>query len=321
MVSRVVALLGLAAFNRGSHSEAVALLEEAVEGATMTPLLRPDVYIALGRSYQAMARLKDAIRLFERCLKRANSREPADVAIYARYALWLGYALTDAGQLDRARAVVGEAIERSQEAPDQHRQAFLYWSLGRIAAMEGEVAAGLDYMAQAISLLKATENTHELARAHLAYGCMLNLAGRHQEATDPLAYAARLFETGGDSQDLGIVRSEQAKIAMHLNQSKDAKRLALEAIDLLDESPLMQGGALWAYAWARAREDAPDEAAMIYEEAVDHLVDAHELQDAVSACRQWADSLRRAGREKSAFAVLDRAVLLERRAESAQVHS
>src|SRR2546429_2771856 len=113
--------LGLASAQRGNHLEAVERLEAAVaDEAAPPPHLRPDVYTTLGQSYAALGAPDRAVRIFEDCLARVRDAVPEDKTVEIRYATFLSYALTDAGQYERAAEIVREALTSADEQTDPY---------------------------------------------------------------------------------------------------------------------------------------------------------------------------------------------------------
>src|SRR2546426_10834622 len=165
--SRAAIGLGLAAAHRGNHLDAVERLESALEYERVAPHLRPDVYTALAQSYSALGAPDRAARLLEQCLGEVTAATPDDVTLLVRYATFLSYALTDAGDYDRATEVVRGALSRAGDSGDGYTRVRLYWSLARVAAIEGRSAEALAQIRKAIALLEATDDTLTLARGYL----------------------------------------------------------------------------------------------------------------------------------------------------------
>jgi tetratricopeptide (TPR) repeat protein len=305
IVARALAVSGLAAFAAGAHSRSVELLEEARRSSHVTPLVRPDVFKTLGRALALLGRLDESIALFEQCLASVSAAAQTDGAARMRYASCLSAALSDAGRIEEAREALESALE-DETATDVHSQVTAYWSLARLATLEGAPLAGLEYVRRAIGLLRATDDTFDLARAHVAYAQILMLAGRYEEAGKPLRRAERLFELGGNAYQLGLVRTEQAKRAARLGEHDAALAGADEALDYLRESPHEHGGAHWARALALAGLGRGTEAEATFAQAVELLEGAHEDADAAAARHDWAALLTSAGRESAAAAVLER---------------
>ena len=165
--------LGLAAANRGNHLDAVERLEAALEYERVPPQLRPDVYSQLGRSYAALGAADRAARLFEQCLAEVAEATPEDVTLQVRYATYLSYALSDAGDYVRAVDVVRDALSRAGESVDGYSRVRLYWSLARVAAIEGRSAEALTQIRRAMALL-------EVDRQHAAACARISPLGRHR---------------------------------------------------------------------------------------------------------------------------------------------
>src|SRR5438105_4194766 len=160
--------LGLAAAQRGNHLEAVERLEVAVaDEAAPRAHLRPDVYTTLGQSYAALGAPDRAVRIFQECLSHVRAEVPDDKAVHIRYATFLSYALTDQGDFEEAARIVRDALSEADDHTDPYTRVRLYWSLARLNVLNGRAAEALEYIRSAIALLKATDDTMTLARAHL----------------------------------------------------------------------------------------------------------------------------------------------------------
>jgi tetratricopeptide (TPR) repeat protein len=320
--TRARAGLGLVAAQRGDNDEAVRRLEEAVESGLITPSARPDVYTTLGRCYSILGKPARAVELFERCLEELRQDPQENVTARTRFATYLSYALTDLGDLARAEAVVTEAVEDAGDVADPYTQIRLYWSLARLATMQGRPSTALSHLRRAIALLEATEDTVHLARAHLLCAFTLNLNGSPERAIPHLETAERLFGPHPDRDDLVSLRCEQARAAAQLGDADEAVNRGREVLDLLgDENPAEQGNAWWAIAEGLAfREDteAADEA---FRRAAELLSGEGRWREASQACRAWAKMLRKSGRESEALDVLERGADLAARREFNEVHA
>jgi transcriptional regulator with XRE-family HTH domain len=319
LVARAHAVVGLVAAAAGDHNEAIRLLEHAAGHASVSPVLRPDVYAALGRCYAALGRLDEAIGLFEECLTFVTKRAQPDSALRARFATYLSCALTDAGEYGRAHAVLAAELERVRSGRvDRQERVQLYWSLARIAAMEGEAAVALDYVRRAIGLLQVSEDSLELARAHILYAQILILDDRAAEAGADLELAERLLELGHSARDYGLLRAEQAKRAAQLGKPDEAVARAEEALEFFGDSATGRGSALWPLAAGQVALGRHKAGFRNFRRAVAALEAAGEWRDAARAARDWARALRAAGMASEAFEVLERAGELAARAGPAQ---
>src|SRR4029450_5567595 len=90
---------------------------------------------------------------------------PGGVGVRLRLATYLSYALTDLGEFERARSGLEEL---DADAPlAAHAQVTMHWSWARLAYMEGQERAALNEIRRAIILLDHTEDSLQLATAHL----------------------------------------------------------------------------------------------------------------------------------------------------------
>jgi len=306
--------LGLAAARGGRNEEAVEHLERSIRSPRVTPTSHPDVYITLGNTYLDLDRPEQAAELYERCLDELGDPEQDDTSARVRFATHLSYALSNLGRFVEAREVLSDLTSRARAIVDPYARIRLYWSLARLAAMEGHGRMALRHLRRAIALLEATEDTLHLARAHLLSSEILVLDGKADEAAPHLQAAERLFDLGGDARDRGAVRAQQAKRAALLGDAEEATRRATESLELTGDAPL--GSAHFALAQAHALRGEVDEADRTFRTAVELLGRGGDWREAVQACRAWSDVLRNAGRAGEAFEVLEQAADLAEKASA-----
>jgi transcriptional regulator with XRE-family HTH domain len=301
--------LGLAAAHRGSHLEAVERLEAAVaDEAAPAPHHRPDVYTTLGQAYAALGAPDRAVRLFEQCLERVAQAVPEDSAAQIRYATFLSYALADSGDYERAGDVVREALAQADDGVDPYTRVRLYWSLGRLRALEGQSAEALEYIRNAIALLKATDDTLTLARAYLLAAGVELRDKAVSEARRHLELAETLLGATPERLDLGMLRIGQSRLAGLEGNGVVAVEHARDALALLgDFHGDAQGAAVHALAQALALIGDDTGANDAYRRAVDLLTAHGRRVDAGEAALEWATFLRERGREQEAEPILRRA--------------
>jgi tetratricopeptide (TPR) repeat protein len=321
ITARAVAALGVALSATSSYAEAIPLLEEATASSTITPALRPDVYLALARAHSAAGHLAESISVLETSLDFVREQATEHTGAYMRFAVHLSYALTDAGRFKDARAVLEKATREHGEDADRRAQVSNYWTLARIAAMSGETPAALDHMRRAIALLEADEDSLALAKAEGAYGQILVLDGRFKEAQEPLGNCVRALERAGRSDDLGLFVTDQAICAAELGDVDEAERLAGKALGLLEQSPREQGGAVGALALARALKKDATGAEPLFARAVDLLEKDNQFAQAGRLCRAWASLLDDQDRPDEAAKLVARADELEKRVRPHSLHS
>jgi transcriptional regulator with XRE-family HTH domain len=311
--------LGLAAAQRGNHLEAVERLEAAVADEAAPPAyLRPDVYTTLGQSYAALGAPDRAVRIFQECLSNVRAEVPDDKVMHIRYAVFLSYALTDQGDFDEAATVVRDALSEGDDHTDPNTRVRLYWSLARLNVLNGRAAEALEYIRSAIALLKATDDTTTLARAHLlAAGAELRGAAG-AAAKQNLDAAERLLGAHPEPADLGMLLIGQSRLAA-LNADSDGAvdnaRRALAAFG--DFHGAEQGAAVHALARGLAMQGDETGANDSYRRSVDLLTVHGRRVDAGEAALEWANFLRERGREDEAEPILRRAYDLGVSAETA----
>src|SRR5256714_6513552 len=172
--------LGLALWRGGDARQAAAELERALDADGVAPEVRPDAYVTLARAYRDLGMPPQAVRLLERCIEEVGLRTPEDGASAALYGTYLSRVLDERGEAASARVVLLEAKERLEAVAGVRTRIRLYWSLARAASEERRFDRALAYLRRATALLEATEDTTELARAHLSCARMLVEEGRRR---------------------------------------------------------------------------------------------------------------------------------------------
>ena len=316
--SRAAIGLGLAAAHRGNHLDAVERLESALEHDRAAPHLRPDVYTALAQSYAALGAPDRAARLLEQCLEEVTAATPDDVALLIRYATFLSYALTDAGDYDRATEVIRDALNRAGDSGDAYTRVRLYWSLARVAAIEGRSGEALTQIRKAIALLEATDDTLTLARGYLLSAGIDSEQGRADETRNQLDIAARLLGPTPEPADLGMLRIGESRLATLEGDGARAVDRARDALAILGD---FHGGEMGAACWALARglalQGDVSAANETYRRAVDLLTVHGRRHNAGLASLDWASLLQEQGRGDEAEPILRRAYDLGMDAETA----
>jgi transcriptional regulator with XRE-family HTH domain len=292
-------MLGLVALRQGDHEKAVAVLEPIV--AHLSAVEQPDLFGALARSYVGLGRSDDAVTLLEDALAQAERDAPENAILAVRYATLLSYALCEVDDLNAARAAVAYALERAQETEDPYTRVRTYWSDARLAAVGGDPQAALASLDRAVALLEATEDEHQLGRAHLLWAEILTFDNRAKEAVPHLKSAERLLGGSPDTEDLYWLRTEQARAAAQLGWLDEAICQAQEALQLIgDTDPAEQGAASFALGEALLKQGDIDQGAAVLRNAIDLLMSQRLWREAVAAGRVLADELAGAGRENDA---------------------
>jgi transcriptional regulator with XRE-family HTH domain len=303
--SRARIVLGLVAARAGDNRKAIAYLETAVESDLVAASSRPDVFATLGRAYASAGEPGKAVELFERGLDETERESPDDVASQVRFATYLSYALTDLGELDRARSVVQDALQHGENVVDPYTRVRLYWSLGRISLESNKPLIALEHFRRAVALLEATEDTLHLARAHLAVAGSAILTDALDDAGRHLDTADRLLGPRPEPIDRVMLLRMRADLAVRRGDAETAVRLGAEAAEAASDLPAQRGLALAAQASGLALTNET-RADAVYREAIELLLEHGTRRDRADAVRAYARYLRTNGRDGEALDVLER---------------
>ena len=315
--ARARAGLGVALARLGDTREAVAQLERVLDSEAVAPELRPDAYATLARLYRELGAPQRAVQLLERNLEELTGRAPEDAASAALYATYLSQALDARGDAASARIALLDAKERLEAVGDVHGRIRLYWSRARAASEEGRFARALAYLRRGVALAEATDDTLELARAHLTCAHMMIADGQAEQAGPHLERAERLLGLAGDRAEIGALRTAQARWAVELERGDEALERAQEAVETLEDEE-GEGDAWYVLGSAYALRNEVDEADSAFRRAVELLRRRGDWREAAKASREWARALRGAGREAEAFDVMEQATLLTVRGMGAE---
>jgi transcriptional regulator with XRE-family HTH domain len=299
--------LGLVAASRGNHLDAVERLEAVLETAEVSPASRPDVYATLGQSYAALGAPERSVRLFQRCIAEVGE-QPERATTRVWFATLLSYALTDAGDYERAREVIRDALTGADANVDPNTRVRLYWSKARLAGIEGRSAEALESIREAIALLKTTDDTLHLGRAYLMSAGIAATEGDAETARRHLDNAEALLGPVALPVDQAMIAIGRARIAALEGAGNVVVEQARRAIDLLGTTqPAEQGAAVWALAQGFALQQNVESANDAFRRAVDLLSVHGQRYHAGLAALEWAELLKEAGREDEAETILRRA--------------
>jgi tetratricopeptide (TPR) repeat protein len=305
--------LGLASLAAGNQREAAQYLAVAVASPLVSPLTQTNVYVSLSKALRFLGRAEEAVVMLEEALDDPGCEMPAGVGVRLRLATYLSYALTDLGDFERARSVLEELD--ADASLDAHAQVTMHWSLARLAYMEGQQRAALNEIRRAIILLDHTEDSLELARAHLFAAEVHLWAYNVPEAERHLELAARLETLAADARDLGALHSGQALALARRGDFDGARPLIRRAHEALADAPAEQGLLWLAQALIEAGCDEPDTATHSFERAVDALTASSMHREAAAVCREWSELLLAAGKSEEAASASRRAAHLRAEAD------
>jgi tetratricopeptide (TPR) repeat protein len=262
--------LGHIELRTGHPRRAVEFYEEALTASGERDHERPALAENLGRAYAALGELAPAIAIYERCLQEFERREDAVAAV--RFACLLGYALMDAGDMDRAEQVVAKALTVGHELADPQTRARLYWSQAKLRAERGDSEAFARYAHKALALVELTEDTDLVGLAHRIVAFAELDRGRPEEALEHLEAGWPLIERGGSPLEHAHYQIDKARAYARLGRVEEAASLAMEATGKLGEAlPEDAGRAYSLVAEVYAEVGQPERAQELYELAAEYL--------------------------------------------------
>jgi transcriptional regulator with XRE-family HTH domain len=305
--------LGLSSLAAGNEREAVQYLAIAIDSPLVSARTHTNVYVSLSKALRFLGRADEAATMLEGALDYLGSQTPEAAGARLRLATYLSYALTDLGQFERARSVLEDTDAGA--ALDPHEQVTMHWSLARLAYMEGQPRTALREIRRAIILLDHTEDSLELARAHLFAAEVHLWADNIPEAERHLILAGRLENLAADARDLGALHSCQALAHARRGEFERARRLIQYAHEELADAPAEQGLLWFAQALTEAARADLDAAALSFDQAVEALTASSMQREAAAICREWSQLLTAAGRSEEAADTARRAAHLSENAD------
>jgi transcriptional regulator with XRE-family HTH domain len=292
IVAKARAALGMAAASSGRLADAIRELEASIAHPLIRPDLFPDVYVTLIACYRQSGRFEEAVVACERTLDQtAHENGPLRILL----ATHLSHALSDLGEVERARAVL-ENYAGDFEQSDPYAQARMHWSLARVAAMQDERRLALRHMRHAITLLRDTEDTIRLAGAHIVYAQILLWGGTTAGVAEHVRAARTLLPPHAEAGDRGTLRGLEALLAARQHRFAEARQAAEEALCIMPEHTPEIAPALYAKALAAAGEADYDIADEAFKHVLGLATDSKLWQEAALIARDWADMLHWAGR-------------------------
>lgn len=296
--------LGHVAYRRGEPKEAIRLLERSLELSRVGPAERPGTTEILARSHAALGNADTAIDLLRQCLERYRTEN--DPVNQVRFAVLLGYALTDAGRFDEAEDVLAEGLAAGRGIRDPITRARLFWSQARLRGEQGETELAAQYARSALEVLRATEHSHFIALTHEMLAILYNDLGRSEEALELLREAWPMLATATPVQ-VAHFRIEEARALSALGDKEQAAAMAMEAVGSLGKTQSQDAGRAYSLL-GEIFADLSDTARA--NELLEHAIVVLEAQPAnrylIAAYKRKAALLREDGKVDEAIALLER---------------
>jgi tetratricopeptide (TPR) repeat protein len=197
--SQVLAAWGLGTLHvvRGDPERAIPVLERGLVVARMAdiPLLFPFVAAPLGAAYTLGGRVSDALPLLEQAVSQG-----AAMNLLAGHGLrltWLGEALLQTSELDRAGEQAAQALALAERLGERGCQAYAGRFAGQTAGLRGSAGfqSALDAARNALELATGLGMRPLAARCRLDLGLLHQRAGARPEAQVEVDAAVEAFGT------------------------------------------------------------------------------------------------------------------------------
>ena len=305
LAARAEAALGTLAHRRGDLAKAIVHLEQATENDGLTPVSEPDIFAALARAYAAAGEPEAAIELLRRCVAYLDAGRTEDPLLAIRYALFLSYALADAGHLDQASETLASALEQSAHIQDNYLQVRLYWSRARLLDKNGQTREALENIRRAAALLEATEDRRQLARAHILWAELLTRSNKPHDAEAHLELAETMLGGHAEAEDIQWLHTQRAHQAADTDRPTAAFQYAQDAIAQNRDDPVELASAHWALAKAHTLTNNLEAASQAFSTAADLYAQGRQWRQHLTVSRAWASALKQAGQTDSALEVLE----------------
>lgn len=297
--------LGNVAFRRGEPKEAIRLLDRSLGLARAEPADRPSTTEILARSHSVLGDADTAIELLGHCLERYRTEN--DPVNQVRFAVLLGYALTDAGRFDEAEEVLAEGLEAGRGIKDPITRARLLWSQARLRGEQGKTELATQYARKALEVLRTTEHTHFIALTHEMLAILYNDLGRNEEALELLNEAAPMLQATASPIQIAHFQIEEARALAGVGQREKAAAMAMDAVGALRNTQPQDAGraySLLGEIFADLGETA--RANELLELAIEILEAQPPNRYLYSAYKRRAALLRGEGKVDEAIALLER---------------
>jgi tetratricopeptide (TPR) repeat protein len=221
----------------GQCDRTVGLLEPLVE--QLDPVAHTDALTHLGRAYTWVGRTHDAVTLFEQAIAKLDASVYRDPTLRMRLQMQLSYALSDLGDVDRAREVL-EDVTSTALPDDPYMHVRMYWSTARLLHAEGRYDDSLSYLRRALATFDSSESTLHLARAHLLAGTIALRRDSVEAAEASVGAATTLLGLGATAADKAQLSLLSAQLRFRVGELDAAADLAMQARDSSPDSPRLQ---------------------------------------------------------------------------------
>ena len=297
--------LGRVALHRADVSDAIGLVEQALDSGALTDGDASAAANALGRAYASRGHYDEAFAIFERYLDEARTR--GDRFDQVRFGMLLANAYVDHGDYGRAQAILGELLDLARQLVDPMLRASAYWSQSRVLQSQGDPDRAAEYAQLALATLRASEQTLEAARALLLLAFIENDRGNPGVALELVDEGEPIVTAAKEAKDAAMFTIERARALCGLGEGDEAVALLLGiAPRLASASPDDAARAYVAAADIFRKQGDSARALELYELAVEQAPVAN--RHVAAALAAMAEIYEERGEAELALELLKRAL-------------
>lgn len=302
---RALEALGVVATRRGNDDQALDFLTQAVAaGDDPDPVQRWELYYELARLMSAAGNPTGAAGILERCLERVRREHSDALDAIARYSYLLSFAHSDAGDYAAATAVLARVLREGGDEIELDLRWRVYYALARLHNALGQYELALDYCRATLELTEPQGRSYTVGDAHMHVGAILLSLGETAEGAEHLREARACYGDNLGPTDAGILRSEEARLALLENRVDEAIEGAREAVELLASGAAVGELGLANLVLARSYAALGDQqrADTAYAAAIAVLRRQNGWRaELARAYREYAGFLRQCGRDEAAL--------------------
>jgi class 3 adenylate cyclase/tetratricopeptide (TPR) repeat protein len=183
-------VIGLSYATRGDWAKGIEACERALE-LSPDPFETAFVLACLGRACWEAGDVARAVPVLEQAIQLADRVRSLQWRCWFR--TWLGDAYLLNGQTNKAREVVGKALETSADVKFLVGVGLSHQVLGRIACAEGFLAEAQRHLTDALQTLASINCRFEAGRTHLDLAAVAHAQGKREAVATHLKEAHSLF--------------------------------------------------------------------------------------------------------------------------------
>jgi tetratricopeptide (TPR) repeat protein len=302
--SAAVEGLGEIALRRGDERLAIRLFEESLDLDGALPENRPALAEGLSRAHSSLGEDAQSLALLKRCAQ--HYREVGDPVQCIRFAVLLGCALIETGDLEAAADSIADAVERGRNIADPYARSRLYRSQSQMLAARGKNALADHYARKTLDTLRAAQDSYAIANALQTLASICRQLDRAKDAVELLGEGAPLIEASGTTANIARYRLEQARALLACGQKEKAASITADVAATIGSNG--DGEAQLTLGEIFDGLGDQERAVAVYRRAIELLEERPPSRSLTRGYKRLAHLLKRGGRRDEALELLERAL-------------